>query len=256
LKPVAAPEGLEWSELPTFEQLHRDSSLKIAALRTRLVAVRCYKCEDNTVRYDGDEAAAAISNGGDAAELLQGDNEGRVDLLGIVKLVLQMLSDVRKDKADVIRSMQGPLDTGLKLVDSMIDKLLKANEKYAHDADASTVLMQTLHEAMFEREIRAQQATQSIKMRDDMTQMVKQQVPTLISKWSLTKEAGLALEVLGKLDPKVFDVLLTPDFIEDTATLAKARELVTILKTRASQQPPAEQAEQSSDSHPSPNGVS
>jgi hypothetical protein len=266
MKPLKLPKDLEWQSLPTFEDLQKRATIRIPALRVRLLDVKCYRCPDNTVRYDEAEAAAALAEapcesdavsaidddadeleqlrsfGGGAAQGLPHDQP--ISLLALFRMVLGMLADQRKDRADVIKSMQQPLETGLKLTDLMVDKLMARLSKYEDDADDMTRLMREIMDASTDRDLKIKKTEQSIRLRGDMGEMIKKNAPLALQKWTLTREATLAVEVLGSIDPKVFDFVVTPDFIADPAALGRAKELVELLKKRqaaakAQQQPPA-----------------
>jgi hypothetical protein len=238
MKPTTLPEGNAWQEWPTLETLQAESGLKISALRAKLAPIACYRCPDKSVRYEPDVARRVLEEAtfraagfgdldgddqddddDDETPTGQGAHGGRREQLSMASLfsiALRMLADQRKESATTIRAMQAPLETGLQLVR---EAMTTQSARLAHLEGVWDRMISVSEDMLSTQANRAaleQKAEHSRALQAKTFAMVKEQLPLMLSKWSLTRQAGLALEFLGDLDPKVVDMvaesgILTPE---------------------------------------------
>lgn len=253
---IAPPKGLDWKALPTLEDLQAENpAVKVAELRKALSGVTCYRCADKTLRYDREPAEAAVA----AIELAKSDDRvEKVDLLFLFNKTLSILEGVRRDGKDTIKAMQHPLEKGLELIDrgiKMLESLLARIEgrltKHEDDWDRMVKLTEELITAQHSRELQLRKQSEAEKNRGKMVSVVEQNVPTLLSKWGTTREAGLALEFIGSLDPLIAKAFVDSGVLDEKQT-AQATALLGLLEQRKAAKAKAEQAKAGANGAPPP----
>lgn len=258
MKPAPLPEGAAWHEWPRLEMLQAESGQSISKLRVRLAAVPCYRCPDKSVRYEPGAARAALY---DRDDLDDDEDDGAMPVIDAEQLstnsgvfaVLAMLireqmratAETRKERQDTIRVMQGPLETGLKLLEQVTGVQAKRLEHLEGVWDRMIEASEAMIAAQHQRALEDKKAEDSAAMRKHAVQLIDKHGPMLMSKWQLTREAQMALQFLGSLDPKIVDVvsgtgILTP---EQQTMLMQLRDSL------AKRQPPAEQSKAEPDNH-------
>jgi hypothetical protein len=248
-----------WQSWPTFDVLHAESDMKIGVLRSRLVAVPCYRCPDKSVRYEPEAAQTAMF--GNFSEAANDDDDDQDDEagdgsdgqkpIGIITLtreLMKMLGESRKDRSDVIRVMQQPLDTGIRLLEAVVG--VQAARLATLEAQWSRMLVTTeeMIAASHGREATERQAAHSREYKLKAWDFVKENVPTVLGKWSLTTEATMALNLIASLDPKIVDSVVAAGVLDQDqiAVLMRLRESL------AAKQAQHQKANPENDNHASP----
>lgn len=247
MKPQPMPEGVDWRDWPVLEVLQAESGLSVGKLRSRLAAVPCYRCTDKSVRYEPAAARQAIADRDDDddddasdidAETLS-TNSGVFGILAmLIREQMRMNAETRKERQDTIRVMQGPLDTGLKLMESVVLTQAKRLEHLEGLWDRMVNATEDMMGQMHTRELERKRSEDSMMMRRQALGLLDKHGPMLWEKWSLTRDAQMAIEFLSSLDPVLVETVaaagvLTP---EQAETLAKLRASLA-----AKQKPPQQQ---------------
>jgi hypothetical protein len=229
------PEGVEWRDWPVLEVLQAESGISVGKLRSRLASVPCYRCTDKSVRYEPAAARQAIADrddvedDDDATEIdaaTLSTNSGVFSILAmLLREQMKMSAETRKERQDTIRVMQGPLETGLKLMESVVltqgKRLEHLEGLWDRMVNATEAMLTQLHT----RELERKRSEDSMQMRRQALGMLDKHGPMLWEKWSVTRDAQLAIEFLSSLDPVLVETVaaagvLTP---EQAETLAKLR---------------------------------
>jgi hypothetical protein len=269
MKPAPLPEDAAkseaWRGWPKLEQLHAETGLKVSELRAKLVEVPCYRCPDKSVRYEPEAARAAVfafdddddqDDDAEAAgidkELSNVENTHDVYKL-LCRELLRALREERKDRGELVRSMQAPLDRGLSLIETTIGRQATRLEHLEGVWDRMLKATEDLMSAQAVREVANKQAAHSQKMKEESFGFVKEHLPTMLDRWRLTGEAALAVQFLGSLDPKIVDAVIATGVLdaEQTATLGKLRTALEARKRHA-EKVHAEEQKKNSESHEPP----
>lgn len=241
------PKGEPFEHLPTFEDLQIRFGLKVAALRAKLLTVPRFRCGDNSVRYD-DKAAAAALEGVEPVEQESDDpaaaamaaplsSDATQAALQVVNRTLALLGTVVRERGeivklcnDTIKTMGEPLKLGQELVREaqqiMRDRLKHYDETWLD----MHVLVEELHSGKDARDRAALQQVERSNFRRETFALAKEHLPDALSKFSLTVEAQLALDLLRGLDPEMLGPIVENAVPEELQP--KARKLVDILKQR------------------------
>jgi hypothetical protein len=269
VRPATATEGLDFEALPTFDDLRDQSGLKTAQLRRLLASVPCWRCRDNSVRYDAEAAAAALARPWRSAELgaLEGDDDDDDDdddeppkrrprYLRQADENARISAALSKQALDVMRAMGEPLRQGLELWKASSLRQEARLEKHEANFDRMTLLIQELLTAQNDREIAKQRAEAAADMRKRSVALLESMLPSLVEKWGLTAQASLALELVGSLDPQLIAIVLESGTLTEKQT-AILQQLRTQLAKRApapaaSEPPKGESNGSTTEEHESP----
>jgi hypothetical protein len=269
VKPTALPPDTVWQEWPTLETLHAETGLSVGKLRMRLVRVPCYRCPDKSVRYNpaiAREAITAYEHGAisgvvdaededDAAEAptRASNDNGNVSIDANV-LLLRMLGDSRKDKADAIRAMQAPLETGLTMMKEAMAIQVATNSiqsKRLEHLEGLWDRMVELSEAMIasaaQRELVDRTHADSLALKKRTFELVKDQLPAMLGRWTLTTEASLAMDFLGSLNPMILDHVIESGVLDpdQVAKLTKLRAQLALRQKKPANDVPKPQDQES-----------
>jgi hypothetical protein len=231
LKPTTVPDGVAWEALPTFDVLQKRSKLKVSALRVKLADVPCWRCPDNSVRYEESAAAEALGEP-DAVELDEHEDElAGIDsrdraLMFLLREVLKQLGDARRYNSDVIAAMKAPLERGMELQEKLFSRLMDRLAKHEGDWDRVVKLTEDLMTAQLDRELKAKQVDASIKLRTEALGTVNENLPKFIDRYMVSAEATAALEFMASLPDQLFDIVTETDVLTDEqkAVLGKLRK--------------------------------
>lgn len=225
MKPTTLPEGSAWQEWPTLESLQAESGLKISALRAKLAPIACFRCPDKSVRYEPDVARRVLEESSFKAagfDDLEDDDEDDDDtsstgsarrqlaepsMAQLFSIALRMLADQRKESAVTIRAMQQPLETGLELVKQA---MATQSARLAHLEGVWDRMISVSEEMLSTQANRGaleRKAEHSRALQAKTFAMVKEQLPMMLNKWTLTRQAGMALEFLSDLDPNLIQMV-------------------------------------------------
>jgi hypothetical protein len=248
MKPAPLPDDVAkseaWRGWPKLEQLHAETGLKVTELRAKLVDVPCFRCPDKSVRYEPEAARAAVfafeddDEQDDDAEIAR-DLEGLDNKDDVYKLLCRELlrnqREERKDRAELIRSMQAPLDRGLQLIEATITRQGARLGELEGVWDRMLLTTETLMSNQTARDLQQKQALHSQKMKEDSFNFVKVHLPTMLDRWQMTGEAALAVEFLASLDPKIVDAVVATGVLDaqQTAMLTKLRTALDARKKHA-----------------------
>lgn len=253
VKPISFPESdaRDWQSWPKLETLHAESGLTVAQLRKLLAQVPCYRCKDNSVRYEPEPARDAVFGFEEEDEPTETEE---VDGLGdkgdvyqlLCRELLRALREERKDRSELVRSMTIPLERGMQLIDKTISTQATRLEHLEDLWDRMVKTSEEMLSAHGERERADNQAKHSQQMKQQTFNLVKEQLPTLLNKWALTAEATMALEFLASLDPKIVDAVIATGVLDQAqeAMLKKLRDALDARKRAAADTvPPANETE-------------
>lgn len=257
MKPGTLPEGAAWHEWPRLELLQVESGVSISKLRVKLAGVPCYRCPDKSVRYEPGAARSALYDREDddedddddgtgiSAEGLSTNGGAFAVLAMLIREQMRATAETRKERQDTIRVMQAPLELGLKMIEAATATSSKRLEHLESVWDRMIETSEAMIAAQHSRAMLDQKQADTSAMRKNGLALLDKHGPMLMNKWQLTREAQMALQFLGSLDPKIVDVVaatgvLTP---EQTELLARLRA------SFAKHQPPAEQPTAESESH-------
>lgn len=229
------PKGEPFDHLPTFDALKERSGLKAYALRVRLKAVPCFKCADNSVRYDEAAAAEALEPDPTGDELEDSDAPATGDpvqtALHTTNKTLALFASTVRTLNDTIKVMGEPQKRGIELVDAAVAVLTARLEKYDAQWDRMVLLLEELQSTQAEREAKQQRATEQAAMRKDTFEMAKKVLPDALEKFALTFEATAALDLLRSVDPDILEGLLKPDVgLVPDEQIPKATKLIALLR--------------------------
>lgn len=248
MKPVTAPDDLEFELLPTFDQLKEESGWKLARLRVALSSVPCWKCSDNTVRYDAAAAAEAIS--GAAAEVESEESsavsvsmlktDGGVSMvLLVLNKVLGILGSQQKEKNETIKAMGEPLRVGVEMLQKAAERLEKRSSELEENRDRVFKLIEEALTARNDRELAQKREESLMAIRAEMVAMVKDQVPSIVQKWALTTQASKAVEFMQSVDPALIETIVASGALEPHQ-LQMLQELRASMKVAAPAEPTKE----------------
>jgi hypothetical protein len=241
------PKGQPFEHLPTFEDLQLRFGIKVAALRAKLLTVPRFRCADNTVRYEPEAADKALEgvepveqetdDPAAAAMAAPLSSDPTQAALQVVNRTLALLGTVVRERGeivklcnDTIKTMGEPLKLGQELVREAQQVMRERLKHYDETWLDMHVLVEELHSAKDTRERAAQQQVERSNFRRETFALAKEHLPDALSKFSLTVEAQLALDLLRGLDPDMLGPIVeaaVPDELQP-----KARKLVDILKQR------------------------
>jgi hypothetical protein len=256
MKPGTLPEGAAWHEWPRLELLQVESGVSISKLRIKLAGVPCYRCPDKSVRYEPGAARAALYDQEDDededdegtginAESLSTNTGAFAVLAMLIREQMRATAETRKERQDTIRVMQAPLELAVRMIETGNSVQAKRLEHLENVWDRMIETSEAMIAAQHSRAMADQKHADTAAMRKNGLALLDKHGPMLMSKWQLTKEAQMALQFLGSLDPKIVDVVAATGVLsaEQTELLARLRESL------AKRQPPAEQQPAESESH-------
>lgn len=258
MKPKKLPErfGDDWQSWPTFEDLQKENEgTKAHALRALLAPVPCYRCEDNSVRYEREPAEAAIAGEVDAddfedsvaGDLRSGSAEkaGLLPVLLVLKELARNIADARKEKNETIKIMGEPLRVGIDLMKEANLLMAKRLTHYDQLWDGMIQTSERLSSHETERQILQTKAQQQTQMRESIFGVLKQQFPKMMQNFKLAREASAAVELLTSFEGPVIDSML-----ENDVFTARQKELISIMRAaRARQEPQAEPEQEHGQNH-------
>jgi hypothetical protein len=256
------PEGIEWRDWPVLEVLQAESGLSIGKLRSRLASVPCYRCTDKSVRYEPAAARQAIADrdedddddeiGGIDGETLSTNSGAFAIVAMLLREQMRMNAETRKERQDTIRVMQGPLDTGLKLMEQVVLTQGKRLEHLEGLWDRMVKATEEMLSALHVRELEKKKAEDSLAMRRQAIGLLDKHGPMLWEKWSLTREAQTALEFLASLDPAIVDTVASAGVLSDEQVEVLTKLRAGLAKRQRPQQQAAQQAQGHSPTEPAP----
>jgi hypothetical protein len=224
------PDGVDWQGWPVLEVLQAESGLSISKLRSRLASVACYRCTDKSVRYEPAAARAAIAgeepddDDDDPAAGIDADsfttNAGVYGVFAmLIREQMRMNAETRRERQETVKVMQGPLELGTKLLEKAAETQAKRLEHLEGLWDRMVAATEQMLTFQHQRERERQKQDDSAAMRRQALGLLKEHGPMMMDKWALTREAQLALEFLGSLNPKIVDTvkdvgILTPEQVE------------------------------------------
>jgi hypothetical protein len=251
------PKGQPFEQAPTLEALLQRSGFKIAKLREKLRDVPRFKCPDNTVRYDDAAATAALDGGADfdSAEL----DDGAVSepfspdpvqaALQVMNRTLSLLSVVVRERGEIvklcnetIRTMGEPMKLGQDLVREGVAVMLGRLKHYDEMWDGMVLLVEDLQSTRDGRARAAEQQLERSTFRRETFDLAKKYVPEAISKFQLTLEAQLAVDLLRGLAPEYVEPIIDLGVLSPELVV-KARRLVELMKQRRASSPAAAEGE-------------
>lgn len=259
MKPTKLPKRFEakWSTWPTLEDLHaRDRDLKLHAVRALLAPVPCYRCADNSVRYEPELADLALSGQLDEEEAEAGERDSElgselsqgklVDVMVLCRELARMVTDARKEKNEHIKAMESPMKTGVAMMERAMDVMAKRLEHYDELWDGMIATAERLQSQASDRELEAKKQERNHEARKDVFAFAKQQLPAVIANVRTTLEAKAALDLLRSVPVELVDGLMDGDMFTDEqkAWMRTARG--------PAKQPPREQAANQNANHQAP----
>jgi hypothetical protein len=217
MKPKKAPSSLEWHELPTFDHLKEQSGIKVAALRLRLAEVPCWRCEDNSVRYELEAAEAAIADtpGVLLEQQSANDSEATPTVLGLLNAQIQIGAQAAKQHAETIKAMQAPLMAGVEMCRLSSDRQEKRLSALEATFDRMLASIEQGATSQHERDLAVKKQEASAQLRQQTFGLVKTQLPAIVNKWSITSKATMALGLIESLDPKMVQAFLDGGILSD-----------------------------------------
>jgi hypothetical protein len=263
MKPQPLPdEALKeraWERWPKLETLHAETGLSIATLRRKLAAVLCCRCPDKSVRYEPDAARAAVFDFDDEDDDQEDDDplagaelssKGDVYQL-LCRELMRSLREERKDRGELVRTMQVPMDRCNDLSEKLTGLLMARNSHLEGLWDRMVLAVEGMASNQAEREINKGKVEHTKKMREQTFALVQSQLPTLLNRWQLTSEATLALNFLASLDPLVVEGVISSGVLdpEQLATLTKLRDSLAAKKARATEKAKEQEPTKQSESH-------
>lgn len=276
MQPKKWPKDKPFEHLPRVEDLLARSGIpSVAKLRVRLRAVPCFKCPDNTVRYD--EAAAAEALDGEADpeedEITDDDDDtstrkpDRVEAafseplssdpmqasLQVMNRSLAMLTIAMRERGDIvklccdaiktqnetIKAMGEPMRLGQELVRQGVDVYRGRLRRYDAMWDRMVLLVEDLQSNQATRDQKKLDGAQRIKMRDESFNLAKQYIPSALEKFQLSQEARLAVNFLRGLEPEYVEPFLEAGVLSPELTV-QARKLIDMMKQRRAAKAAAE----------------
>lgn len=269
MKPKKLPRRLEgvWPEWPTLDTLHeRDKTIKLHVLRAMLQPVPCYRCEDNSVRYDPEIAELALTGRLPGQDDDAGEDDRESDLTGELQgnrldgvMVLcrelgRMVTDARREKNEHIKVMETPMRIGVSMMEQAMAVMAKRLEHYDEMWDEMIATAERLQSHDADRQLAATQAERSHEARRDVFAFAKSQLPALISNVKQTAEAKAALDLLRSIPEELVDGLLAEDAAEGPSLFtADQKRLLRLARGGTRQKPPQQQSNDQSANHAAPN---
>jgi hypothetical protein len=235
VKPKPAPASLVWHELPTFDQLLEQSQIKVAALRLRLADVPCWRCPDNTVRYEAEGAESAIA--AVPSDTHPDAPDKPVTALSLLDKQIGINAAAAKQNVDTIKAMSEPLRAGVELWKAAWDRQETRLGKLEATFDRMLAVLEAGLTHQHERELAVKKQAAAVELRGKTLEVVKQQLPAIVSKWGLTKKAQLAVDLVSSLDPAMVQALIDSDVLTEQQT----RDLQELRASVANHTPPTEQ---------------
>jgi hypothetical protein len=241
MKPRKAPSSLEWHELPTFDHLLEQSKLKVAALRLLLADVPCWRCEDNSVRYDLEASDAAIADSILNEKALVNDVDAQPTVLGILNAQIQIGAQAAKQHAETIKAMGEPLKLGVEMcrASSELRETRLSNLEATFDRMLAAIELGAT--SQHERDLAIKKHDAAAALREKTFGLVKTQLPTIVNKWGLTTQATMALQLIQSLDPKMVSAFLEGGILTEEQAAA-LRKLSTKPAADAAPEPANENA--------------
>jgi hypothetical protein len=237
MKPKKAPSSLQWHELPTFDHLKEQSGLKVAALRLLLADVPCWRCEDNTVRYDLEASDAALASSVLAETKAVNDVDTQPTVLGLLNAQIQIGAQAARQHAETIKAMQAPLMAGVEMCRLSSDRQEKRLSALEATFDRMLAAIETGATSQHERDLALKKHDASAALREKTFGLVKTQLPSIVNKWGLTTQASMALQLVQSLDPKMVSAFLEGGILTDEQAAALRK-----LSTKPAAEPAAEPA--------------
>lgn len=246
MKPKKAPADLEWHELPTFDTLLGLSRLKVSLLRLKLADVPCWKCVDNTVRYDCDAAELAIAESVDAKA-----ENGDITAMGLLDKQIQINERSAKQQVELLKAMSEPLRMGMEMWLKAWERQEKRLGNLEGNIDRMYAVIESGLTSEHERELAMKKHDASVELRGKTFNLLKEQGPKIIDKWAMTTKARVAVELIDSLDPDVVDSILATDILEPDQ-MEKLRQLRKLKPNRNGVAPSSSNAEAAAEPEPPP----
>jgi hypothetical protein len=223
-KPLPKSLGDAWKIWPTLEELHdRNKDQKLHAIRAMLAPVLCYRCKDNTVRYQPELAEAALlgqlpttdeddedddDDGDELSDEIRPGKGKMVDVMMLVRELARCVNDARKEKNDTIKAMETPLKVGVSMMTQAMEILVTRNAHYESIHDEMILQREQAASQEFERLAQAQKLQQNQEMRRNMFGLLREQVPAIVSQFQSATEAKIALELVRSFEGPAIDAML------------------------------------------------
>lgn len=262
MKPKKLPKALadKWQSWPTLEELHeRSREHKLHAVRALLAPVPCYRCEDNSVRYDPDLADAALTGRlphaddededpprDDIAEELRGGK--LVDVMVLCRELARMVGDARREKNDTIKAMETPLRVGVAMMERAMDLMAGRLKHYDEMWDGMILTSERLASNEADRDLSQKKADQQVALRKDVFGLVKEQFPQIVKNFQLAIEGKTALDLVRSIEGPVIDAMLAHDVFSDE----QKSMIVRLRKTHGKKSPQQPQPDKGEDQSPAP----
>jgi hypothetical protein len=233
--PEEATKDRAWESWPKLETLHAETGLSIATLRRKLAAVLCCRCPDKSVRYEPDAARAAVYDFDDDDDqddddpIASGELSTKADVYQLLaRELLRSQREERKERAELVRVMQTPMDRCNELCEKLFALLMSRNSHLEGLWDRMVLAVEGMASTQAEREIAKGKAEHTKVMREKTFGLVEHQLPTLLNRWQLTSKATLALNFIASLDPLMIDGVIGSGALdpEQVATLTKLRDVL------------------------------
>jgi hypothetical protein len=240
MRPRTKPPSVkDWADWPTLDTLRiNHPSIKLHALRALLRDVRCYKGDDNTVRYRPDEAEAALRGETDAADDDEANDEANDDrdrsfvetIEGLpapaLVLVLREFRKLFTDNSaatqstlraigETVKLMAEPLKLGIELTKQNADRTQSELSTHREQHDRMVKTTDELLTHQVERELKQQSSEQTLKFRTDAMDFAKEHGAKVLDKWTLTQQGTAALKFLRGLDPTLIDIARQQGYVSD-----------------------------------------
>lgn len=257
-KKLPASLGDKWRTWPTLDELHeRNRAHKLHAVRALLAPVPCYRCEDNSVRYDPELAELAIAGRLDVesdedepslgADLSTELGSGKlIDAMMLFRELARMVGDARREKNETIKAMETPLKTGVAMMERAMELMAKRLEHYDEMWDGLVLTSERLASQQADRDVATLKQSQSVEMRKDVFGLVKDQFPRMMQNFQLAIEGRTALELVRSFEGPIIDTMLEHDVFT-----AEQKAMIARLRQPAKQAPQKPEAQQSENHGPS-----
>lgn len=257
MKPQPLPKKFEkvWHQWPTFDELRaQNPEVKVHKLRASLASVPCFRCPDQSARYEADAVARTMLNLEDeeddddeATEGLELAEPKIYDAMVLFRESMRTIADLRKGMAEQSTMMLEPLRLGLDLVNKQTATMAVRLQDYEKMFDRMHQVTENLMSQQADRDLAAKQAENTREMQKATFSLVKQYAPTIVRQLKPVAAANAALQAVETLAPDVFSSIIDdPDTSPDTREKwTRLRDALGTPPANADEPPQQQQPDQS-----------
>lgn len=253
----------EWKTWPSLHTLQASApALTVHQMRGILVDVVCYRCADNTVRYEPGAAASAVREAvtDDELDALEEEDDTKqprreLTLMALYREQLRSANESRREFREnaaenrrefreTINAMVAPMKLGIQLVETNAVHLAAQLEGHQKNWDKVLMLIQDLMDRQLERDLAIKRDSASVDLKNKTFGLLREEAPKLVETFRSTHAGKEALEFLSTLDADLVDVAAAQGLIT-------AQQLAMLKRVRKAAPPaPNHQDAQNHQGHP------